>query len=290
MSDFFVGIDGGGTSCRAAVADRNGRVLGRAKGGAANILTDLEGALANIIATSKEALKDAGLDLSLGDVPAFLGLAGANIEASVASLLSRLPFRRARIDTDGLIALQGAFGDADGVAVILGTGSVYITRKGGVVTYTGGWGFVLGDLGGGAQLGHALLQECLLVHDGIRHGSPLIDMVMNEFSHDPARIVAFAHGAKPGDFGRFAPAIFDAAAKGDTVATMLVRNAAAAIDEALDAASSGSNCGICLLGGLAPLYPQWLAEPHRRRLVTPRDDALSGAVALAITTFRTEER
>ena len=40
MADYVIGIDGGGTSCRAALADRNGTLLGRGKSGASNILTD----------------------------------------------------------------------------------------------------------------------------------------------------------------------------------------------------------------------------------------------------------
>ena len=39
-----LGIDGGGTSCRAALATTDGRILGRAKVGPANIRTDLNGA------------------------------------------------------------------------------------------------------------------------------------------------------------------------------------------------------------------------------------------------------
>ncbi|TIU60191.1 MAG: N-acetylglucosamine kinase, partial [Mesorhizobium sp.] len=38
---FVLGIDGGGTSCRAALATVDGVVVGRAKSGAANIRTDL---------------------------------------------------------------------------------------------------------------------------------------------------------------------------------------------------------------------------------------------------------
>ncbi len=53
MPDYFIGIDGGGTSCRAAVADASGQILGRARGGAANILTNLEGALGNIVSTAE---------------------------------------------------------------------------------------------------------------------------------------------------------------------------------------------------------------------------------------------
>jgi len=288
MPDYFIGIDGGGTSCRAAVADASGQILGRARGGAANILTNLDGALANITSTAQEALRAAGLEINLNDIPAFLGLAGANVAEQVNELSVRLPFKAARIDTDGLIALQGAFGDADGVVAILGTGSVYITRHAGKVSYTGGWGFMLGDLGGGARIGRALLQECLLVHDGVRKNSPLIENTMRGFGNDPIRLVTFAHDANPSDFGRFAPSIFEAASVGDVAGLALVRGAVGAVDEALDAAAGESSCGICLLGGLSALYPRWIAERHRKRLVEPANDALGGAVSLAISAFGSE--
>lgn len=287
MPDYFIGIDGGGTSCRAAVADASGQILGRARGGAANILTNLEGALGNIVSTAEEALRSAGLDLALGEIPAFLGLAGANVAEQVDELAVRLPFKSARIDTDGLIALQGAFGNSDGVVAILGTGSVYITRSRGNVDYTGGWGFMLGDLGGGARIGRALLQECLLVHDGVRKNSPLIETTMKGFGHEPIRLVTFAHEASPSDFGRFAPSVFEAASNGDAAGAALIRGAVGAVNEALDASAADSNCGICLLGGLSALYPEFIAERHRSRLVQPQDDALGGAVSLAISNFGT---
>ncbi|HWU65232.1 MAG TPA: BadF/BadG/BcrA/BcrD ATPase family protein, partial [Ensifer sp.] len=283
--DYFIGIDGGGTSCRAAVADASGRILGRARGGAANILSDLDGALNNITASARDAVRDAGLTAELSDIPAFLGLAGANVSERADSLVAQLPFKAARIDTDGLIALQGAFGDDDGVVAILGTGSVYITRHSGVVSYTGGWGFMLGDLGGGARIGRALLQECLLVHDRVRRNSPLIEATMEAFDHEPIRLVTFAHDASPRDFGRFAPSVFEAAAAGDLAGTALVKGAVSAVDEALDAATDQSDCKICILGGLSAFYPNWIAERHRSRLITPRDDALGGAISLAIATF-----
>lgn len=288
MPDYFIGIDGGGTSCRAAVADASGRILGRARGGAANILTSLDGALANITTTAREAVHAAGLDLDLRDIPAFLGLAGANVAEQVRELTARLPFKAAQIDTDGLIALQGAFGNADGVVAILGTGSVYITRHGGKVSYTGGWGFMLGDLGGGARIGRALLQECLLVHDGVRKNSPLIEATMKGFGNEPIRLVTFAHEASPRDFGRFAPSVFEAARENDVAGLALVKGAVRAVDEALESAAGESRCGICLLGGLSALYPSWIAERHRLRLIQPKDDALGGAVSLAISHFGKE--
>ncbi|MCD2172356.1 N-acetylglucosamine kinase [Rhizobium sp. C4] len=285
MPDYFIGIDGGGTSCRAAIADASGNILGRARGGAANILTNLDGALANITSTAGDAVRAAGLDLDLGEIPAFLGLAGANVAEQVHELAARLPFKAAQIDTDGLIALQGAFGNDDGVVAILGTGSVYITRHSGKVSYTGGWGFMLGDLGGGARIGRALLQECLLVHDGVRRNSPLIEATMKSFDNEPIRLVTFAHEASPSDFGRFAPSIFEAAGQGDVAGMALVKGAVGAVDEALDAAARESHCGICLLGGLSALYPNWIAKRHQERLIEPQKDALGGAVSLAISSF-----
>ena len=40
MIQYYVGIDGGGTSCRARIRDHQGRLLGEAKGGIAERIGD----------------------------------------------------------------------------------------------------------------------------------------------------------------------------------------------------------------------------------------------------------
>lgn len=288
MTDYILGIDGGGTSCRAAVADPRGVILGRGKSGAANILTDPNNAIISITEASKAAYRDAGLDeAGVTGASAFLGLAGTNVGDLTRYVHDRLPFSHTDIDSDGLIALQGAIGDEDGAVAILGTGSIYMGRKNNVVRYIGGWGFTVGDLGGGARIGHALLQEALLAHDGVIPRSGVTDAVLEEFKHDPRGIVEFARLSKPGDFGRYAPLVFDHAREGDPQAIAIVKAGAASVNAALDAIMALAGAPrLCLLGGLAPLYPAWLSERHRSILVESQADALTGAVALAANRYR----
>ena len=289
MPDFIIGIDGGGTSCRAAVATADGAVLGMAKTGPSNILTDLDGALNNIVGAAKAAFVDAGLDPeNISSARALLGLAGSNVGDVAERLMVRLPFRRSEVVSDGLIALQGAFGDDDGSIAIIGTGTAYLCRSAGHLRSFGGWGFIVADHGSGARLGHALLQECLLVSDGIRPGSDLTADVLADFGHEPSRLVAFARYAAPSDFGRYSPKVFAAANSNDPIGLKILKAGAAAIDETLDAVVRAGGERICLLGGLSPHYPKWLAEAHRSRLVTARGDALSGAVSLAVSRFGQE--
>lgn len=290
MARYFVGIDGGGTSCRAAVADAAGRILGMGKSGSANIMTSADIALASISNASREAFASAGLkEAAMSDASAFLGLAGNNVEDAVVAVSSRLPFARSVIDSDGLIALEGALGEGDGSVAILGTGSIFITRLGTEIRYLGGWGFVIGDFGSGARLGHAALQEALLAYDGIAPVSPLTTSILVEFDHNPPRMVAFAKTASPGEFGRFAPRIFEFARLGDETASRLLANAAAQIDAGLDRQAEISRGGrLALLGGLAALYADHLAPRHRDRLIQPKADALTGAVALAVRRFQAE--
>ena len=151
--------------------------------------------------------------------------------------------------------------------------------------YFGGWGFILGDHGSGAWLGRGLLQACLLAHDGIRPGSPLTSDVMIEFKGGPARLVAFASRATPRDFGRYAPRVFAAAANGDHIALDLLKAGASGIEETLTAVIASGASRLCLLGGLAPLYPPFLSAPIHAHLVPAEGDALSGAVRLAVTHF-----
>ncbi len=286
MTSYLIGIDGGGTSCRAAVAGPDGRILGRGKSGAANILTDPETALQNIADAARAAFEDAGLDpAGIVAARAILGVAGHNVGDAVHYVKRRLPFAAADIESDGLIALQGALGDKDGAVAILGTGTIYIARQAETVSYIGGWGFTIGDHGSGARIGHALLQESLLAYDGIHDASPVTDSVLAEFNDDPRDVVDFARLAKPGEFGRYAPRVFDHAGRGDPVAARLLKAAAATVDEALDVVVSKGSRTICLLGGLAPLYRPWLAERHQPLFVEAEADALCGAVALAAARF-----
>ncbi|MGB3418300.1 MAG: N-acetylglucosamine kinase [Mesorhizobium sp.] len=284
--DFVLGIDGGGTSCRAALARADGVVLGRAKAGAANIRTDLTGARTSIVEAARRAFAEAGQDPDLvSRTPAVLGLAGANVGTYRQQLQAILPFSRSRVETDAEIALEGAVGAGDGAMAILGTGSAYMVRKGGKSRAIGGWGFQVGDQGSGARVGRDLLEQTLLAYDGIREGSSLTREMLAVFRDRPEDVVEFTTNAKPGDFGGFAPKVFDHAQKGDAVAVWIVDRAVADVEAALGALDLSDDAPLCLLGGLAPLYAPRLSERFRGLLREPLGDALSGAVRMAARAF-----
>ncbi|MGY2992947.1 BadF/BadG/BcrA/BcrD ATPase family protein [Mesorhizobium sp. URHB0026] len=283
---FVLGIDGGGTSCRAALATADGAVVGRAKSGAANIRTDLTGARSNIVDAARQAFIAAGQDPDLiPQTPAILGLAGANVGTYRQQLEAILPFSTSRVETDAEIALEGAVGSGDGAMAILGTGTAYMARKDGKSRAIGGWGFQVGDQGSGARIGRDLLEQTLLAHDGVRLASPLTDSMMAVFRNNPEDVVEFTTNAKPGDFGGFAPKVFEHARKGDIVANWILDKAVADVEASLGALDLAAGAPLCLLGGLAPLYAPRLSERYRALLKEPLDDALGGAVQMAARLF-----
>ncbi len=276
----FLGVDGGGTGCRAAVCDATGAVLGRAEAPAANIVSDLEGACRNIISAARGAAEAAGVGPRFAELPTVLGLAGANVASAAAQARGRLPFRLARIETDAVIALKGAFGTHDGVVAILGTGSIFIAQRDGVVETVGGWGFALGDHGSGAWLGRRLLERALLAHDRLAPATPLLEAVLRE-AGGPDALVAFAAGARPSDFARYAPRVFVAAAEGDAAAIAALAEADAAIVAAIARLRDGSAAPICFLGGLGPLYAARLQARYGVAIRAPRGAPVDGALAMA---------
>lgn len=282
MADYIIGIDGGGTGCRAAIADHTGKILGVGQSGPANIMTDMGISVVNILAATDAALIAAELPVhSYSRITACLGLAGANVSGVAEQLQKALPFARSSVVSDGIIALQGAIGDQDGVVVILGTGSVYISRDNNTITMKGGWGFKVSDLGGGARLGQKLIEESLLAYDGIYERTPLANALLTHFNNEPHAIVRFAHDAKPNDFGRFAPLVFEYAASNDPLSEKILKQSVETIEAALDASMSDHQPVLSLIGGLGALYGPRLSARYQTRLRTPQADALTGAVALA---------
>lgn len=280
---FIIGVDGGGTGCRAALATADGVILGRGNGGPANIRTDMERARESILAAVRAAVSDAGLDEAiLTTTPALLGLAGSNVGPNRDRIAPLLPFSTVFIESDVLIALEGAVGPGDGAVAILGTGTAYLARRQGALHRLGGWGFLLGDQGGGARIGRDLLEETLFVHDGIVPSSPLAERVLAHFGA-PQALVEFTLDASPADFGSFAPWTFEHGE--DPMATRVLARAAHAIEASLSALAPAPSSPLCLLGGLAPLLEPRLSSATRARLSPPRQDALGGAVSMAARLF-----
>ena len=279
---FLIGVDGGGTSCRAAIASLDGKILGRAQTGPSNITTNLEGATRSILDAVQNAILAAELPShSAQFAAAHLGLAGATVGDFAQRLSAALPFAVHQIGGDAPIALQGALGNHDGAIAILGTGSAFLARKGNKTRLIGGWGFHLSDWGGGARLGREALEMALLAHDGIHPHTDLTRALLAQFENNPDNVVLFAKSAQAADYGQFAPIIISHLAPHDQTALQLFKAAAHAVDAAFDALNLETGDQIALLGGLAPHYPAFLAPRNAARLVTPKADALTGAIELA---------
>ena len=87
-----------------------------------------------------------------------LGIAGvdrASDEAVVRSIMSRIGYKaHILVVNDALIALQAGVGDAAGIVIVSGTGSIAYGRNDrGEASRAGGWGYVLGDEGSGYWIG-----------------------------------------------------------------------------------------------------------------------------------------
>ena len=267
----FLGIDGGGSTCRARVVDRHGTVIGSGQSGPANITTDREGSLTAILAAARVALGD----LPFGVVTAALGLAGANDRQAAADLAQRLPFARTRIVTDGHIAVKGALADTDGIVAALGTGSVFVVQRHGEQREIGGKGLILGDEASGAWIGRKLLSAALRADDGFQPMTPLLVRVLVDIG-GVAAVIGFAKTATPADFAALAPLV---AGSNDPAALAILQESTGEVLRAIALLQGTDRLPVVCLGGLAPVYAPRIGAVWQ--LAQPLGTGLDGALSLA---------
>jgi glucosamine kinase len=279
----FLGVDGGGTKCRARLADARGRTLGEGLGGPANIWRDAVQAMGSVREACRSAVRAAGLpDTALAQAHAGLGLAGAGQQSAVERF-SALPhpFASMTVETDAYAAWLGAFGGADGGIVIVGTGSCGYAVVRGVATYVGGFGAEISDEGSGAAIGREAIRRALWAQDGRAPMSGLAAALLAQFPGGREPIIEWAKAAGPLDLARFAPLVFEHARAGDPLGRALLTEAATEIARIAERLLAVGAPALAMLGGLAePLRP-WLPEALAARLVAPRADAMEGAILLA---------
>jgi glucosamine kinase len=279
----LLGVDGGGTRCRARLCATSGETLGEAVAGPANIRFGLEESMAAVLEAAQQCLEQAGLSTrDLKRITACLALAGASEPTHLAAAQGwKHPFARTTVTTDAHAACVGAHRGEDGGVVIVGTGTVGWAVLGGRHHRVGGWGLPISDEGSGAWLGCEALRRVLWAHDGRIAWSDLTRTLFRQFQCDPHAIVRWSATAAPRDFGVLAPRVVEYAKRKDPVATELMQLAAVHIDALAARLVAAGAKRLALTGGLAPHITPWLSQETQARLVPAAGDALDGALTLA---------
>ena len=160
---------------------------------------------------------------SRGEMALGVGLAGLSSAQDAARVAAALPgWARVEVANDAVTACIGANGSGDGGLIIAGTGTAGIARIAGAAKIVGGRGFLLGDDGSGARIGADAVRAALRAFDGLEPMSGLSRALLAKFDSDPLRMMKWAQTAKPGDYGAFAPQVFEAARAGESGALEIV--------------------------------------------------------------------
>lgn len=258
-TDIFLGIDGGGTKCKARLEDAQGNLLAEATSGPANAARHLSGSVAAVIEASERAIANANINgLKINQIHAGIGLAGINIPQVKQEFLKQsLPFASWHITTDLHIACLGAHLGKDGAIVIVGTGSSGIAILKDEQLEVGGHGFIVGDKGSGAWLGKMAITHCLETLDGISPNNLLSKEIMNLLNCDNSYdLVNLTLEAKPAFYAALAPLIMQLAASQQEEALSLVNQAAEYINKLCRRLLNGNLGRLSLIGGITqPLLP-----------------------------------
>jgi glucosamine kinase len=288
----YLGIDGGGTRCRARIEDESGRLLGEASSGPATTRVGLDKAWRSIMEATEAAAARAGLTREdFGRMHAGIGLAGLGRRGAEAALKDLAhPFASVVFISDGLAACLGAHGGADGAIVVAGTGSVGVGLIEGREIRVAGYGFPVSDEGSGADIGLQAVRLALRAADGRAELTPLLSEVLDAFDQDPYQAVAWSEEARATDYAALAPIVVRHANQGDAIGRRIVERAADAIGDLLDLFLARGLNRVSLVGGLADAITPWLTPDLRARLKRPDADAAAGALLVARGRFALPKR
>lgn len=279
----YLGVDGGGSKCRARLESAAGELLGTGVAGPANPFQNLRQACDSIVESARRAVANAGLpDSALAHLVVGAGLAGVNIPRFYELMTQwQHPFARLYLATDIHVACLGAHAGGDGAVIVAGTGSVGYSLVDGVGTSFGAHGFPFGDKGSGAWLGLEAMKATLLAVDDLGPETRLLGLLGAQLDAVGLDIIEAMAGATSQDYGALAPLVLQAAAEGDAVALGIVGEGAGYLSALAQRLLDNGATGFCMLGGLAPKITPWMDADIVSQIIPPRAQPDEGAVRLA---------
>lgn len=301
-----LGIDAGGTKTIGLLADERGQLLASARGPGANLQASGELEAEKVLHDVMDRALE-GLDIRLDAI--CLGIAGVDRPRdaeTIRSIMRRIGFKtRVLVVNDALIALTAGADDRPGVVIVAGTGSIAYGRDAhGRAARAGGWGYLLGDEGGGFWIGRAALLAVVRQFDHRGPHTMLTDMVLRHMRlASPAELIhaVYDRGIQRPAIGSIAGVVREAFEQGDVTAADILRKAALELTRAATAVIQqlemrGDAVPIVLAGGTFHRIPS-LASDVAANLseVAPRCEVrllqvepAVGAVRLALAYARGE--
>jgi glucosamine kinase len=302
--DLVIGVDGGGTKTQAAVAARDGRILGQGWGGPSNYHdVGEDAARANLAQAVEAARRAAGVDGAPFGA-AFLGVGSIVVEEDRATLRRMAGAislaDQVGVDHDCRIALAGGLSGRPGMVLITGTGSsCYGRTPDGRSWLAGGWGPVISDEGSGYWLGVQALRAAATAEDGRDPTARrLRDAVRERLELDEMRAMMhrmYVVGMSRAEIASLAGLVLEAARAGDPAALRILSAGADLLGEVVEAAAralglADGPCELAITGGLTnagDLYLDPLGRAIRARLpecriTAPERPPVEGACLLAL--------
>ena len=290
---YYLGIDGGGTKTAFWLVDAQGFLCASVTLGASN---PNDVGLDAACALLKDGIAQVTAGYDRASISCFAGIAGAATGENAASItahLRTLGLARAECQSDLALSLAVCLGKEDGIAIIMGTGSLALGQIDGTVLRVGGYGYLFGDAGSGFALGQGAILAALQAEDGSGAPTILREMVAAQCKKDRVldALAEFYVGGKM-EVARYAPLVFDAHAQGDAVATAILLTNVQAIASnirALGTRMDKEHIHVVLCGGLVaksdvilPLLQDALAGDGRTyALSVATAEPIQGALYLA---------
>jgi N-acetylmuramic acid 6-phosphate etherase len=267
----ILGVEGGGTKTAWVLVERAGnelRILDQGNLPPSNFRLVTLDRLRTVFSELPKQIDRAGV---------FLAGCGPEDRPVLSHLCTEIwPTAKIITGNDRDSGLAAALGSSEGIVVNAGSGSSVTGRRGDRIEKAGGWGHILGDAGGGYFLVIQALRFILREYD-LRRGEVqfaakiLRALSLNNFDE----LVRWAQTADKMEIAMLAPAVFEAAASGDTRVMEIIESGAQVLSEYTEAVASRLQMlapKVVLLGGLFhrdSLY----THAFRRRLKKNLPDA-----------------
>lgn len=274
---FFLGIDGGGTKCKAVIIDNKNQVLGVGVAGVGNPIHGVELAKKSIIEAASVALSTAKekfpvlVDYELGDIVAGFGLAGVNVPTYFTKINEwHSPFKSVHLTSDLEIACIGAHDGKDGAVIVAGTGSCGYVSVDGQSKIIGAHGFPQGDQGSGAWFGLRAIESVLLSLDDMGPPTTIADYIsVQTGTQEPELLVAYVASKSSSVFASLAHTVFQAAKQGDQVAQSIIVEGVGYLEAMARALLAYSPPRLSFLGGLSSTITPYFSLDIQEKIKLP---------------------